>query len=102
MKLASSNAIATATPCAAPSGRPIQRITGDSQRGQRDADLRAGQLERQRLVRLLDLLGPAVGPAADMAVHLASFQRGQGELGGHEDGGADGQNDDGENAEDVK
>ena len=58
-------------------------VTG-GQRGDRDAELRAGQLERQGAVRLLD---EAVAPAAGLGVGVdgAALQRGQRELGGDEE-----------------
>ncbi len=80
-----------------PRDQGFGEVTGD-QRGDRDADLGAGELEGQRPVGALDHL-VAAGAAAGVGVDGAALERGQRELGGHEDRGAEGQEDESEQAE---
>ncbi len=99
--VAISSASASARPSASPGQRRSRRtaarrgapqrfgeIAGD-QGGDRDAQLGAGQLERQRLVRPLhERRG---GRRCGVGVDGAAFQRGQRELGRDEQGGTRGQ-----------
>ncbi len=59
----------------------------------------APDLERQRAMRVLDLPGAAIA-AARVGVDGAALERGQGEFGSHEEGGACGQGDEADQAED--
>jgi hypothetical protein len=72
-----------------PGDHGLGQIAGD-QGGDGNADLGAGQLERQRAVCPLDHR-VAWAAGSGVGVHRAAFQRGQGELGGDEDRGADGE-----------
>ena len=74
-----------------PRDQRLGQVTGD-QRGDRDADLGAGQLERQRAVRPLHQL-VAAPAGAGVGVDGAALQRRQRELGRHEHRGAGGEHD---------
>jgi hypothetical protein len=80
-----------------PGQHRLGQVTG-GQRGDRDAELRAGKLEGQRAVGALDHR-VAAGAGAGVGVDGAAFQRGQRELCSDEQGGADGQNDDRQQAQ---
>ena len=74
-------------------------VAGD-QRGDRDGELAAGELERQVAVGALRRRGPGGRRlVATCRVDLAAFQRGEGELGRDGDRGAEREGDDGEQAE---
>ena len=73
-------------------------VAGD-QGGDRDGQLAAGELERQVAVGAGDGAGAAVVDGGGVAVDAAAFQGGEGELGRDGDGGAEGERDDGEQAE---
>ncbi len=68
------------------------------QRGDRDTQLRAGQLEGQRAMRFRDVLVAAV-TGAGVRVDGAAFQGGQRELGGDEQRRPEGQHDDRQQAQ---
>ena len=77
-----------------PGDQRLGEVTGD-QRGHGYADLRAGQLERQRAVGPLDhLVAPTAG--AGVGVDGAAFQGGQRELGRHEHRRAEREEDEGQ------
>ena len=82
-----------------PREQRLGKVPGD-QRGYRDADLGAGQLERQRAVGALDeLVAPAAG--AGVGVDGAALEGGQGELGRDENRRARGQDHEGQQASRV-
>ena len=88
-------------------GQPRRDQLGDGrfgdvaggQGGQGDAELAAGQLEREGAVRPLHGVRAAVADLGHVRVDLAALQRGERELRGHRDRGAQGERGDGEQAE---